>query len=79
MQAHGLARVAGHPNIFDSALNGNSALVLCHLVADADAVNSQDYANFQRTPLYCSARMCHLQTCNLLLQCNADPNAKNSE
>jgi hypothetical protein len=79
MQAHGLARVAGHPTIFQSAQNGNSALVLCHLVADADAVNSQDYVNFQRTPLHYSARMRHRQTCNLLLQCNADPNAKNSE
>ena len=43
VQAAAAARVAGGRDIMKSALNGNDALVLCHLIADADAVNKRDY------------------------------------
>ena len=42
-QAAAAARVAGGGDIMKSALNGNDALVLCHVIADADAVNKRDY------------------------------------
>jgi hypothetical protein len=41
-QAAAAARVAGGRNILDSASNGESASVLCHVIADADAVNKRD-------------------------------------
>ena len=53
VQAAAAARVAGEPDIFarrvgrrrgilKSAENGDGVLVLCHVIADADAVNKQD-------------------------------------
>jgi hypothetical protein len=42
MQAAATARVAGRLGILDSAANGHGASVLCHLIADADAVNKRD-------------------------------------
>ena len=42
VQAAAAARVAGGPDIFESAENGDGALVLCHLIADADRVNKRD-------------------------------------
>jgi hypothetical protein len=36
------AAVAGGRNILKSAENGDGALVLCHLIADADGVNKRD-------------------------------------
>ncbi len=42
VQAAAAARVAGGPDIFESAENGDGALVLCHLIADADGVNERD-------------------------------------
>ncbi len=41
-QAAAAARVAGGPDILVSAAEGDGASVLCHLIADADAVNKQD-------------------------------------
>ena len=45
VQAAAAARVAGGFGIFDdileSAENGDGASVLCHVIADADAVNKQ--------------------------------------
>ena len=41
VQAAATARVAGGPDIVESAENGDGAAVLCHVIADADAVNKQ--------------------------------------
>jgi hypothetical protein len=43
VQAAAAARVAGGPDIFDSAANGDGVSVLCHVIADADAVNKQKW------------------------------------
>ena len=42
VQAAAAARVAGGHDIFDSAKNGFGVSVLCHVIADADAVNKRD-------------------------------------
>ena len=43
VQAAAAARVAdGHNDILISAEMGDGASVLCHLIADADAVNERD-------------------------------------
>jgi hypothetical protein len=41
VQAVVVACVAGGPDILDSAQNGDGVSVLCHLIADADAVNKR--------------------------------------
>ena len=41
VQAAAAARVAGGRDILESALNGDGASVLCHLIADADSVNNR--------------------------------------
>ena len=41
VQAAAAARVAGGRGILDSAENGDGASVLCHVIADADAVNKR--------------------------------------
>ncbi len=41
VQAAAAARVAGGLGIVDSAGSGDGASVLCHLIADADAVNKR--------------------------------------
>jgi hypothetical protein len=43
VQAASAARVAGGRGIFDSAENGDGVSVLCHVIADAGAVNERDY------------------------------------
>ena len=42
VQAAAAARVAGGPDILKSAETGDGAAVLCHVFADADAVNKRD-------------------------------------
>ncbi len=42
VQAAAAARFAGGRNTWESAENGDGALVLCHLIADADRVNKRD-------------------------------------
>ena len=42
VQAAAAARVAGGPDIFGSAENGDGVSVICHVIADADAVNKRD-------------------------------------
>jgi hypothetical protein len=42
VQAAAAARVAGGPDILKSAKTGDGAAVLCHVIADADAVNKQE-------------------------------------
>jgi hypothetical protein len=42
VQAAAAARVAGGPDILDSAKNGDGVSVLCHVIADADSVNERD-------------------------------------
>ena len=42
VQAAAAARVAGGRDIVDSAANGDGVSVLCHVIADADAVNKRD-------------------------------------
>ena len=42
VQAAAAARVAGGRDILNSAASGNGLLVLCHVIADADAVNKRD-------------------------------------
>ena len=39
VQAAATARVAGRRDILESAANGDGVSVLCHVIADADAVN----------------------------------------
>ena len=41
-QAAAAARVAVGPDIVKSAENGDGVLVLCHVIADADAVNKRN-------------------------------------
>ena len=41
VQAAAAARVAGGRRILDSAENGDGAAVLCHVIADAGAVNKR--------------------------------------
>jgi hypothetical protein len=41
-QAAAAARVAGRRDILNSVKNGDGVLVLCHVIADADAVNKRD-------------------------------------
>ncbi len=41
VQAAAAARVAGGRSIWDSALYGDGVSVLCHVIADADAVNKR--------------------------------------
>jgi hypothetical protein len=42
VQAAAAARVAGGDDILESAQNGDGVSVLCHVIADADAVNKRD-------------------------------------
>ena len=42
VQAAAAARVAGGPGILKSAENGDGVSVLCHVIADADAVNKRN-------------------------------------
>ena len=42
VQAAAAARVAAGRDILESAGNGDGVSVLCHLIADADAVNKRD-------------------------------------
>jgi hypothetical protein len=42
VQAAAAARVARGRDIFGSAEDGDCVSVLCHVIADADAVNKQD-------------------------------------
>ena len=42
VQAAAAGRVAGGRDILESAENGDGVLVLCHVIADADAVNKRD-------------------------------------
>ncbi len=42
VQAAAAARVAGRRHILKSAENGDGVSVLCHVIADADAVNKRD-------------------------------------
>ena len=41
VQAAAAAQVAGGPDISESARRGDGAAVLCHVIADADAVNKR--------------------------------------
>ena len=43
VQAAAAARVAGGRNILSSAYNGDGFSVLCHVIADADAVNKRNF------------------------------------
>jgi hypothetical protein len=42
VQAAAAARIAGGPDILDSAENGDGVSVICHVIADADSVNKRD-------------------------------------
>ncbi len=42
VQAAAAARVAGGTDILKSAENGDCAAVVCHVIADAGAVNKRD-------------------------------------
>jgi hypothetical protein len=42
VQAAAAARVAGGREILKSAADGDGVLVLCHVIADADAVHKRD-------------------------------------
>ncbi len=70
------ARIAGKFGIVDAARSGNASLVFLHLVADSSCVNCK-FAKSGDTPLHLSAEQGHVEICRLLLQCNADVQAKN--
>jgi ankyrin repeat protein len=76
VQAAAAARVAGGPDILHSVQHGDGVSVLCHVIADADAVNKQAPFFSRRTPLHWSAENGHLEICRLLLHCKADVNAE---
>ena len=42
VQAAAAARVAGGRDILESAENGDGVSVLCHVIADADAIHKRD-------------------------------------
>ena len=42
VQAAAAARVAGGRDIWESLVNGDGVSVLCHVIADADAVNKRN-------------------------------------
>ncbi len=42
VQAAAAARIAGERDIFKLAKNGDGVSVLCHVIADADAVNKRN-------------------------------------
>lgn len=44
VQAAAAARVAGGPDIVELAANGDGTSVLCHVIANADAVNKRNQA-----------------------------------
>ena len=81
VQAAAAARVAGGRDILKSAKTGDGVSVLCHLIADADGVNQRSFQLMHSyyTPLHWSALEGHLEVCRLLLQCNADIEAKGSK
>ena len=76
LQAAAATRIEGQPDISTAARIGDCALVYCHLVANSDGVH--DVCN-DHTPLHASALRGQVETCRLLLQCNADLEAKNDE
>jgi hypothetical protein len=43
VQAAAAVRVGGGRDIWDSAESGDGISVLCHVIADADAVNKRDF------------------------------------
>ncbi len=43
VQAAAASRVAGGCGILESAQKGDGVSVLCHVIADADAVNKRDW------------------------------------
>jgi hypothetical protein len=59
-----------------SAGEGDGGLVLCHLIANADYVNTPSKEFCVGTALHCAAVGGHLEICRLLLQCKADPQAR---
>jgi ankyrin repeat protein len=75
-RAAAAARVAGQPSIFTAAQGGDGSLVFYHLAADAYCLDDED--DVQRTALHWSANNGHLDICRLLLQCNADMEAKDN-
>ena len=62
-----------------SAEEGDGGLVLCHLIANADYVNTPSKELNVGTALHCAAVGGHLEICRLLLQCKADPQAQTSD
>ena len=76
VQAAAAARVAGGRDIVELAYNGDGASVLCHVIADATSVNEREYTPHEFTPLHRSAQEGRLEVARLLLQCNADIEAK---
>jgi ankyrin repeat protein len=75
LQDDAAARIAGKSGIVESARSGNAALVFLHLVANSRCVNSKVVSG--DTPLHVCAEHGHVETCRLLLQCNANASAKN--
>jgi hypothetical protein len=49
VQAAAAARVAGGPDIWSSARNGDGVSVLCHVIADAGEVNKRDQEYYPRS------------------------------
>jgi hypothetical protein len=75
-QAAAAAHLVGEHGIVNAARIGDGTLVFCHLVVDCHRVN---YSDVGITPLHESARKGHLSICRLLLQCNANVEAKDDE
>jgi hypothetical protein len=89
VQAAAAARIVGMPDIVDAAGRSDGTLVYCHLVVDCHRVNctkkkvgrryGKPLLEQQSTPLLLSAEKGDLEICRLLLQCNANVQAKDRE
>ena len=73
LQAAAAARIIGQPDVFAAAGSSNGALLYLHLVADPDCVNVKSQG---QTPLHRSIHDRRQENCRLLLQCNADVQAR---
>lgn len=73
LQAAAAARIIGQPDVFAAAGSSNGALLYLHLVADPDCVNVKSQG---QTPLHRSIHDRRQENCWLLLQCNADVQAR---
>jgi hypothetical protein len=71
-------RIAGKPNIYNAASDGDFELVRNHVIADPACVNKlrSGCCNPGWAPLHHSSWNCHLEVCQFLVASKADVNSK---